>query len=69
MAEHCARLDCCGVTQNVKLGHVAQLCRAHRREVLGVRKQDRPAIADPLVEIDLAQGGFGLEVGGGVVDA
>jgi hypothetical protein len=35
---------------------VAELGRAHGREVLRVREQDRPAVADPLVEIDLALG-------------
>jgi hypothetical protein len=36
--------------------HVAELGGADRREVLRVREQDRPAVADPLVEIDLALG-------------
>ena len=44
------------------LRHGAQLGRAHRREILGMREQHRPLVADPLVEIDLAFGGFGLEV-------
>src|SRR6185436_17888900 len=37
-----------------ELGHVAELGRAHRREVLRMRKDDRPRIADPVVELDAA---------------
>ena len=33
------------------LGHVAELGRADRREILGMRKQDRPLVADPLMVI------------------
>ena len=51
------------------LGHVAELGGAHGREVLGVREQDGPAVADPVVEVDRALRGLGGEVGGGVVDA
>jgi hypothetical protein len=47
-------------------GHVAELGGAHRGEVLGMREQHRPAVADPFVEADPALGGVGLEVGGGV---
>ena len=50
-------------------GHVAQLGGAHWREVLRVREQTDPAVADPVVEADRAGRGLGLEVGGGVVDA
>jgi hypothetical protein len=42
--------------------HVAELGRAHRREVLGMREQDGPPVSDPLVEVELAFGGVGLEV-------
>lgn len=28
-------------------------------------EEDRPAVAEPLVEVDVALGRFGLEVGGG----
>src|SRR5262244_2291467 len=42
--------------------HVAELGGAHRREVLGMREQDGPAIADPIVEVDLALGGLRREV-------
>ena len=50
-------------------GHVAELGGADRREVLRVAEQDRPSVADPLVERDRALGGVGREVGGDVVDS
>ena len=34
------------------LGHVAELGGADGGEVLGMGKQDRPLVADPLMEID-----------------
>ena len=49
--------------------HVAELGRAHRRVVLRVREQDRPAVADPVVEMDRPLRRFGGEIGGNVVDA
>ena len=48
--------------------HVAELGRAHRREVLGVREQHRPGVADPVVELDRALGGLRLEVRRGVAE-
>ena len=42
--------------------HVAELGGADRREILGMREQDRPAVADPVVKVDLALGRFGSEV-------
>ncbi len=50
-------------------GHVAEFGGADRREILRVRKQDGPAVADPFVEIDRALGGFGREIRRFVVDA
>src|SRR5262249_11844495 len=41
---------------------------ADGREVLRVREEDRPLVADPLVEVDLAFRGLGREIGG-FVDA
>src|SRR6185437_17151027 len=38
-------------------------------EILRVREQDRPLVADPLVKVDLAFGGFGGEIGGFVANA
>ena len=40
------------------LRHVAELGRANGREVLGMREQDRPAVADPLVEVDRSLASF-----------
>ena len=38
----------------LEAGHVAELGRADRGEVLGMGKQNRPSIADPIVERDSA---------------
>ena len=51
------------------LGHVAELRRADGGEILGVGEEDRPAVADPVVEVDRPLGGLGGEVGRGVVKA
>ena len=42
--------------------HVAELRRAHGREVLRMGEEDRPAVADPLVEPDLSLRRFGGKV-------
>ena len=42
--------------------HVAELGRADGGEVLGMGEQDRPPVADPLVEVDGALGGIRREV-------
>ena len=49
--------------------HVAELGRAHRREVLRVREQHPPRVAEPLVEADSALRALGLEVRGRIADA
>jgi hypothetical protein len=51
------------------LGHVAEFGRADRREILRMREEDGPAVADPLVEIDRPLRRFGGEVRGDIVDA
>src|SRR6516225_9049676 len=43
-------LDLALVELGLDFGHVAELRRANRCEVLRVRKQHRPRIADPIVE-------------------
>jgi hypothetical protein len=48
--------------------HVAELGRADRREIARMGEQHGPAVPDPVVEVDAAFGGVGLEVGGGVAD-
>ncbi|MCY1350079.1 hypothetical protein D9M69_363020 [compost metagenome] len=50
-------------------GHVAQLGGADRGEVLRVGEQDGPLVADPLVEVEGAFGGFCGEIGGFVTNA
>ena len=49
-------------------GNGAQLGGADRGEVLRMRKEQRPAVADPIVEADLARGGVGSEIGSGVIE-
>ncbi len=51
------------------LGHVTKFSGANRREGFGMRKQNRPFVADPVVEIDRSSGAHRREVGRGVVDA
>ncbi len=50
-------------------GHCAQLGGADGREILRVREENSPAVADPLMEIDGAGSGFGGEVRSDIVDA
>ena len=59
-------LDAAPVELGLDLRHVAELGRADRREVLRVREQHRPRVADPLVEPDRAFGGLRLEVRRGI---
>jgi hypothetical protein len=53
----------------LQLGHGAEFGGADGREIFGMRKQNRPAVADPFVEVNLALRGFGGEVGCNVIDA
>lgn len=48
----------------LELGKGAELGGADGGVVLGVGEEDDPAVADELVEVNLALGGLGLEVGG-----
>src|SRR3989440_1421945 len=57
------------VELRLEAGHVTELGGAHRREVLGVREQDRPLVAEPLVKMNRALGRFGGEVGRFVTNA
>jgi hypothetical protein len=41
----------------------SQLCGAHGSEVCGVGEKNGPAVVDELVEVDVAMGGLGVEVG------
>src|SRR6516225_4129026 len=42
--------------------HVTEFGRAYRSEILRMREQDRPSIADPLMEVDDALGSLRIEV-------
>jgi hypothetical protein len=47
-------------------GHVAQFSGAHRREILWVREQHAPGIAEPLVKAEAAFGRLSVEIGSNV---
>src|SRR6266545_6894431 len=59
------QLDAALVEFRLQLRESAEFGRANRREILRVREQKRPAIADPIVEFDCSFGGLGFEIGGG----
>ena len=61
-------LDVPAVELGLDLGHVAELGRADRGEVLRVREQHGPRVADPVVEADRAFRRLRLEVGCRVAD-
>src|SRR5262245_7174317 len=48
--------------------HITELGRAHRSEVLGVRKQHAPGIAQPFMEPDVALCGVGLKIRGDIAE-
>ena len=58
------QLDAALVEFRLQLGQRAELGGADRGEILRVREQQRPAVADPVVEFDFAFGGLGFEVRG-----
>ena len=58
------QLDAALVEFRLQLGERAEFGGADRGEILRMREQQRPAVADPVVELDLALGGFGLEIRG-----
>jgi hypothetical protein len=49
-------------------GHVAELGGADRGEVLGMREQHRPLVADPIVKADLSFGRLRFEIRGSIID-
>ena len=57
------------VELRLELRDRAELGRADRREVLRVREQHAPAVAEVVVEVDRAFGGLGREVGGFVAQS
>lgn len=52
----------------LKLGQVSQFRGTHWREVLRMRKQNGPSVADPVVKIHGARGGFGRKIGCRLID-
>ena len=61
-------LDPALVELGLQPGHGAQFGGADRREILGMREQHRPGIANPIVKMDSSLGGLGLEIRGDVVE-
>ena len=57
------QLDAALVEFRLQLCESAELGGAHRREVLRVREQERPAVADPVVELDFSLGGSASKSG------
>src|ERR1700683_630681 len=51
----------------LQAGHVTQFGGADRSEILGMRKQDGPAIPHPFVEVDGALRSFCREIGSFIV--
>src|SRR5882724_11197051 len=58
------QLDAALVEFRLKLGQGAKLGGRHRSEILRVREQQCPAVADPVMEFELAVGRFSLEIRG-----
>src|SRR4029078_9886803 len=61
-------LDTAPVELGLDLRHIAELGGADRREVLGVREQPRPEIAEPFVKADFALGGLRFEIRCGLAE-
>src|SRR5262245_34911143 len=61
-------LDAALVKFRLDPGHVSELGGADRREVLGMREQHNPGVADPIVKADLAVGRLSFEIRRGIVD-
>ena len=55
-------LDIAFLEFTFQLCECAELCRAYWGEICRMREQYCPFVADPLVEVDIAMCGFGLEV-------
>lgn len=47
----------------LETGECAQLCRTHRGEISRVREENGPFVTNELMEVDLALGSHGFEVG------
>jgi hypothetical protein len=58
------QLDAALIEFRLQFGQGAEFGGADRGEILGMREQERPAVADPIMELDFSFGGFGLEIRG-----
>jgi hypothetical protein len=56
------------VELRLELGHIAELGGTHRGEILRVREQHCPRVADPVMKADAALGSGSFEVGGSITD-
>src|SRR6185437_12621052 len=63
------RLDAAPVEFRLELRHLAELGRADRGEILGMREQHHPFRADPVVEADRAVGRILGEIGCCIAEA
>ena len=61
-------LDAALVELRLDPRHVAELGGADRGEVLGVREQHAPGVAEPFMEPDVALRGVGLEIRGDIAE-
>ena len=55
-------LTAAAIELRLDLRHVSELGRADRCEVLGMREQHAPRIAQPLVKANRSVGGSGFEI-------
>src|SRR5579863_4504146 len=58
------QLDAALVEFRLQFGERAELGGADRGKILRMREQQRPTVADPVVEPNFAIGGFGFEIRG-----
>ena len=62
------QLDVTAVEFRLKLRDITEFGGANRRKILRVGEKDRPAVADPIMELDGSVRGFGFEIRGRVAD-
>src|SRR4029077_8954772 len=61
-------LDAAFVEFRFQSRHCAEFGGANRGEILWMRKQYRPIVADPVVEANFAFRGLGLKIWGGIIN-
>jgi hypothetical protein len=62
-------LDAALVEFRLEPGDRAQFGGADRREILGVREENGPVVADPLMKLNDPLCGLGREIGSNIVDS